>query len=268
MAARSIARIINAQPTQDGAGVSLFRSLGGQQLPDWNPFLLLDEIRSDDAADYIAGFPEHPHRGFETVTIMLEGKMRHRDNQGNEGVIESGGVQWMTAGRGIVHAEMPEQDAGKLWGFQLWVNLPAQHKMMTPRYQDIPARDIPTVRREGATLRLMAGELDGETGPVTDIVTHPTLIDLHLHGEVSLTLPERGFVYVYDGALQCGAQRVSAQQLALLSASGELTLTGDARALVVATGALNEPVARYGPFVMNTRAELMQAFEDFQAGKF
>lgn len=159
MSYRTITRIIKALPTKDGAGVSLFRSLGSQQLPEWNPFLLLDEIRSDVATDYIAGFPEHPHRGFETVTIMLEGKMRHRDNQGNEGVIESGGVQWMTAGRGIVHSEMPEQDAGKLRGFQLWVNLPAKHKMTAPRYQDIPAADIPVLQQEGATIRLMAGVL-------------------------------------------------------------------------------------------------------------
>lgn len=261
-------RILKAQPSRDGAGVNLMRSLGSQVLPDWNPFLLLDEIRSDEAADYIAGFPEHPHRGFETVTIMLEGKMRHRDSRGNEGLIESGGVQWMTAGSGLVHAEMPEQTSGRLWGFQLWVNLPAAHKMMAPRYQDIPAAEIPVIERPGASLRLMAGTLDGMTGPVRDIVSQPTLIDLALTDSVTLTLPTRSFVYVYEGELNAAGKTIPAQHLALLSDEGELTLSGKGKALVVGANALNEPVARYGPFVMNTREELMQAFEDYQGGRF
>lgn len=268
MSERTVTRIIRAQPTQDGAGVSLFRSLGSQQLPDWNPFLLLDEIRSDQANEYIAGFPEHPHRGFETVTIMLEGKMRHRDNQGNEGVIESGGVQWMTAGRGIVHSEMPEQESGELWGFQLWVNLPAEYKMIKPRYQDIPAKDIPVIDTRSSRIRLMAGKHDDEHGPVQSIVTNPTLMDVHLDGELRLQLPQRAFIYVYDGAINCGKTTIQTQHLALLSSTGELALTGKGRALVVATDPLHEPVARYGPFVMNTREQLMQAFEDYQAGRF
>ncbi|AFV00738.1 pirin family protein [Simiduia agarivorans] len=261
-------RILKAQPSRDGAGVNLMRSLGSQALPDWNPFLLLDEIRSDEAADYIAGFPEHPHRGFETVTIMLEGKMRHRDSRGNEGVIESGGVQWMTAGSGLTHAEMPEQTSGRLWGFQLWVNLPAEHKMMAPRYQDIPANAIPVIERPDAKLRLMAGELDGHTGPVTDIVSQPTLIDLSLTGDVTLNVPERSFVYVYQGEMNAAGKSIPAQHLALLSNEGALNLSGNGKALVVGANALHEPIARHGPFVMNTRAELLQAFEDYQNGVF
>jgi redox-sensitive bicupin YhaK (pirin superfamily) len=173
----------------------------------------------------------------------------------------------MTAGRGIVHSEMPEQQQGKLWGFQLWVNLPAEHKMMEPRYQDIPAADIPVVKRDDANIRVMAGKLDGHTGPVQDIVTHPVLLDVHLNGKVTLELPERGFLYVYEGAISCGAHTVQNQELGLLSNTGSVSLDGEGKALLVATDALDEPVARYGPFVMNTREELMQAFEDFQAGR-
>ncbi|MBB3169060.1 pirin family protein [Simiduia aestuariiviva] len=265
---KSIVKIIQAQPTQDGAGVKLFRSLGTHLLPELNPFLMLDEIRADEASDYLAGFPSHPHRGFETVTIMLDGKMRHRDSRGNEGVIESGGVQWMTAGSGIVHSEMPEQSEGRLWGFQLWVNLPAEHKMMSPRYQDIKAAEIPVVNFPGAQVRVMAGTVHNHTGPVTDIVTRPTLLDVHLDGELNLTLPPRTLLYVYEGALTIGEQTARAQQLAVLSEESSLTMTGNAKALVFGADVLNEPIARHGPFVMNTREQLMRAFEDYQSGQF
>ena len=187
---RSVVRLVRGEPTSDGAGVRLTRVIGGAALPQADPFLLLDEFGADDPDAYIAGFPDHPHRGFETVTYMLEGRMRHRDNKGHEGVLESGGVQWMTAGRGIVHSEMPEQRSGRMRGFQLWVNLPARDKMMAPRYQELAAERIPS------------------------------------------TMPAPGV-----------------------------------KATVIAGRPIGEPIARYGPFVMNTRAELEQAFADFQAGR-
>lgn len=264
---KQVIKLIDAQPTRDGAGVSLFRSLGTQRLPEANPFLMLDEIRADEASDYLAGFPDHPHRGFETVTIMLEGKMRHGDSRGNSGVIESGGVQWMTAGQGIVHSEMPEQESGRLWGFQLWVNLPAAHKMMAPRYQDIPAAQIPSVPMGDSTVRVMAGQVQGTRGPIVDIVTQPSLLDLHLADEIRLNLPRRSLLYVYQGSVQIGGLTVKAQQLALLSEEPELVVAGQGRALVFGAEPLNEPIARYGPFVMNSRDELNQAFLDYQQGR-
>lgn len=265
---RKVVKLINAVPAQDGAGVKLFRSLGNHQLPDLNPFLMLDEIRADQAEDYLAGFPNHPHRGFETVTIMLDGKMRHRDSRGNEGVIESGGVQWMTAGSGIVHSEMPEQVSGRLWGFQLWVNLPAAHKLMPPRYQDIPAQNIPTVQVDDAQIRVMAGTVGDREGPVQDIVTRPTLLDVALDGQTQLTLPPRALLYVYEGQLKIADTQVNTQQLAVLSEASDLHMTGKARALIFGAQPLHEPIARHGPFVMNRREELMQAFDDYQAGQF
>lgn len=264
---KKVLKMIKAQPAKDGAGVSLFRSLGNALLPDANPFLMLDEIRADEASDYLAGFPNHPHRGFETVTIMLTGKMRHKDSRGNEGVIESGGVQWMTAGSGIIHSEMPEQEAGRLWGFQLWVNLPSEHKMMPPRYQDIPAKDVPTVTSGTSTIRVMAGDVEGVSGPIKDIVTKPTLLDVSVEGELSLALPERALIYVYQGSLRIGTTDIATQHLALLSEGETAHLSGSGKALIFGAAALNEPIARYGPFVMNTRDELNQAFEDFQQGR-
>lgn len=264
---KNVVKVIKAQPAQDGAGVKLFRSLGTNLLPECNPFLMLDEIRADEASDYLAGFPNHPHRGFETVTIMLDGKMRHKDSNGNQGVIESGGVQWMTAGRGIIHSEMPEQTAGRLWGFQLWVNLPAAHKLMAPRYQDIPAAQIPNIKQGKSTVRIFAGELLGSQGPVRDIVTKPTLLDVYVEDEVSLPLPRRALVYVYEGDLLIGDKTVKQQHLALLSEESEVVLKGHGKCLVIAAEPLNEPIARHGPFVMNTREELFEAFEDYQQGK-
>ncbi|UTA48909.1 pirin family protein [Simiduia sp. 21SJ11W-1] len=265
---KRIVKTLAALPTKDGAGVSLYRSLGTHLLPELNPFLMLDEIRADEAADYLAGFPSHPHRGFETVTIMLEGKMRHKDSRGNEGVIESGGVQWMTAGSGIIHSEMPEQTEGKLWGFQLWVNLPAANKMMTPRYQDIPAKEIPTAIVDGAKVRVMAGTVGTTTGPVKDIVTRPSLLDVHLDGTTTLALPPRTLLYVYEGSITIGGKAVNEQHLAVLSDEPELSVTGKARFLVFGAEPMAEPIARHGPFVMNTREQLMAAFEDYQTGKF
>ena len=274
---REVVRKVRGQPTSDGAGVRLTRVIGTGALDSFDPFLLLDEFRSDDPNDYLAGFPDHPHRGFETVTYMLAGRMRHGDNQGNTGLLGPGSVQWMTAGRGIVHSEFPEQQEGLMWGFQLWVNLPRTDKMTAPRYQDIPAADVPEVELgPGARARVLVGSVGGTAGPVTDVATEPLYFDLQLDAGASYTavLPagHNVFAYVYSGEAQIGA-------VATVIARGELALTTHGVALPVTAGAegarlivvggrpLNEPVARYGPFVMNTVDELKQAFADYQAGR-
>ena len=276
---RLVTRIVAGQATSDGAGVKLFRVIGGQTLPDLDPFLLLDEFVSDDPDDYIGGFPEHPHRGFETVTYMLAGRMRHGDNQGNSGLLQAGSVQWMTAGRGILHAEMPEQENGLMWGFQLWVNLPARSKMMAPRYQDIPPAEIPALTTpDGSCMRVIAGHFHGASGPVQGIEAEPIYIDLELasHGTESITLPHghNAFVYCYQGAVSVSKSDptlVSHRQLAVLSPGDHVTLLAGAdgaRLIVVAGRPFGEPVARYGPFVMNTREELIQAVDDLRNGRF
>lgn len=274
-----VAGRLRGAPTSDGAGVRLTRVIGSPQLPDLDPFLLLDEFGTERAEDYIAGFPEHPHRGFETVTYMLDGRMRHRDNKGHEGLLVPGGVQWMTAGSGLVHSEMPEQEAGRMRGFQLWVNLPAKDKMTAPRYQEFGPERIPLVRpAEGVEVRVIAGEVDGVAGPIAQPATDPLYLDLALDAGRDWThlLPEghNAFVYVYEGALTVGegddARPLSAQELAVLGGGDVLRLRADVatRAIIVAGRPLREPVARHGPFVMNTREELMQAFVDFQEGRF
>ena len=275
--ARAVAHIVPGVAAQDGAGVRLKRSLGGPELQLFDPFLLLDEFRSDDASDYIAGFPDHPHRGFETVTYMLAGRMGHKDNQGNSGLLKPGGAQWMTAGRGIVHSEMPEQEDGLMWGFQLWVNLPAAQKMRSPRYQDIEPEDIPELDLEdGVHVRLVAGTLRGQEGAVRDIAVSPIYWDVHLDAGKGLaeTLPagHNAFIYVYEGAVSVGDRPVGTGEMALLTHGAQLNVqasNGDAaRFLVIAGKPIGEQVARYGPFVMNTREEIMQAFQDYQAGRF
>ena len=271
-----MARKVVGQPTSDGAGVKMTRVIGSQRLDHFDPFLLLDEFRSDDPDDYIKGFPDHPHRGFETVTYMLAGHMKHGDNQGNTGHLRPGSVQWMTAGRGIVHSEFPEQEDGLMWGFQLWVNLPATDKMTAPRYQDIPAEDIPGVQlAEGVSAKVVAGTIGGVTGPVTGVVTDPVYLDFALSEDTTWTIDlpagHNAFAYVYQGSATMGASRSFIQrgELALLSQGEQLSVTAvdDCRFLVVAGRPLNEPIARYGPFVMNTQAEIYKAFEDYQAGK-
>lgn len=273
---RQVMGIVPGVDAQDGAGVKLKRSLGGPRLQHFDPFLLLDEFRSDQAGDYIAGFPDHPHRGFETVTYMLAGKMRHRDNQGNSGLLESGGAQWMTAGRGIVHSEMPEQEDGLMWGFQLWVNLPSASKMTAPRYQDIDPKDIPQADLpNGGTVRVVAGEAAGVTGPVSDIAVKPLYLDVTLPAGASFeqVLPEdhNAFVYVFGGDLKIGETTAQLSDMALLT-GGDLVKAEagaeGARFLLIAGEPIGEPVARYGPFVMNTKDEIMQAFQDYQSGKF
>ncbi|MGH7013020.1 MAG: pirin family protein [Stellaceae bacterium] len=273
---RPVAQLVRGIPANDGAGVKLTRVIGSPALDSLDPFLLLDEIRSADGADYIGGFPEHPHRGFETVTYVLAGRMRHGDNKGNRGLLTPGSVQWMTAGRGIVHSEMPEQQDGLMWGFQLWVNLPAKDKMMPPRYQDIEPARIPEVALAGGgKVRVLAGTFDGVKGPVADIVTDPLLLDVVLGGtgEVLVPVPagHNGFAYVFDGEATVGelGTRVARGHVAVLGAGDAVWLAGGpGRVLLAAGKPLAEPVARYGPFVMNTPDEIRQAIADYQSGRF
>lgn len=275
-----VGRKLRGQPTSDGAGVRLTRVIGGAELPDLDPFLLLDEFGTDRAEDYIAGFPEHPHRGFETVTYMLDGRMRHKDNHGNEGVLVPGSVQWMTAGRGLVHSEMPEQQEGRMRGFQLWVNLPAREKMTEPKYQEFaPERIVQLQPAQGVQLKLIAGAIGDLRGPIVQPATEPVYIDIALAAgagwEYDLPEGHNVFVYVYEGGVEIGdgqdARAVDAQELAVLSGGQRLKLRDlgrDSRLILVGGRPLREPVARYGPFVMNTKQEVMQAFVDFQEGKF
>ena len=273
---RAVTLTVAGQPTSDGAGVKLTRVIGTQGLGQLDPFLLLDEFRSDQPEDYIGGFPDHPHRGFETVTYMLAGRMRHQDSTGHGGVIEAGGVQWMTAGSGIVHSEMPEQEDGLLWGFQLWINLPAAEKMKAPSYQEFA--NVPEEALEdGGSIRVIAGKTGrGTEGPVAGITTDPLYLDVTLPpgAPFSEAIPAaaNAFVYVYGGALVIGESE------ALLK--GHLGVLGEgerieARAgedganfLLLAARPLGEPMARGGPFVMNTREEVEQAFRDFNDGTF
>jgi redox-sensitive bicupin YhaK (pirin superfamily) len=272
---REVANLVDAQPTIEGAGVRLRRALGSRALSMLDPFLLLDEIHSENPDDYIRGFPTHPHRGFETVTYVLDGAMEHRDSMGNHGHLGPGSAQWMTAGHGIVHSEMPQQEKGRMWGFQLWVNLPAANKMIHPRYQDIaPARVVETTV-DDAAVRLVAGEIDGRRGPVEGIVTAPEMLDVELppRGSMRRALPatHNAFVYVIGGSVEIGAARtsVAAGQLAVLGAGELLALRsqGGARMLCLAGRPIGEPVARYGPFVMNSEDELRQAIDDYRAGR-
>jgi len=274
---RSIVTTRRAVPTTDGAGVRLHRSIGSFQLDNVDPFLLLDEFRSDDAKDYIRGFPSHPHRGFETVTYMLAGAMAHADSEGNSGELKSGDIQWMTAGRGIIHSEMPRQEDDLMWGFQLWVNLPASHKMIAPRYQDIPAERVPEVRTPHATVRVLAGTFGKATGPVEGIVTEPLYLDVQLGpgAKETFDLPSEhaSFVYVFEGTATVGtgeeARLLGTRVLGVLSQGAKLTVSSGRRAtrfLLLAAKPLREPIARYGPFVMNTHEELRQAFDDYRHG--
>jgi redox-sensitive bicupin YhaK (pirin superfamily) len=278
---RPVRRVVRGMPTSDGAGVKLRRVIGQPQLPDLDPFLLLDEFGTDKAEDYIAGFPDHPHRGFETVTYMLDGRMRHRDNHGNEGVLVPGSVQWMTAGRGLVHSEMPEQQEGRMRGFQLWLNLPGREKMTAPRYQEFGPERIPTAYPSpGAVVKVIAGHVGEVSGPIQQPATDPTYLDVALEpgATFSQVLPEEhaAFLYVFEGSVKAGASEVKTHELAVLGEGREIRLTGitagadgkSARAILVAGRPLREPVAKYGPFVMNTNEELHQAFADYQTGKF
>ena len=276
---RPVNRIVRGTPASDGAGVRLNRVIGTQLVPDIDPFLMLDEFRSDQAGDYIAGFPDHPHRGFETVTYMLAGRMRHQDNHGHSGSLVPGSVQWMTAGRGIVHSEMPEQEDGLMWGFQLWVNLPARDKMCEPRYQEFPPESIPVVRpNEDVEFRLIAGDLLGQRGPVQGIATAPLYWDITLAANtrymVDTPTSHQAFLYVFQGDAVVGPNgrhNAASGQMAVLGSGNTIELQAGpqgARLLLIAGRPLREPVARYGPFVMNTPAEIQQAFVDYREGRF
>lgn len=276
--AREVERLVAGQPTSDGAGVKLNRVLTQNLQRRLDPFLMLDHFGTDNPDDYIAGFPDHPHRGFETITYMLNGRMRHRDSAGHEGLISDGGVQWMTAGRGVIHSETPEQNAGRMAGFQLWLNLPARDKMREPWYRDIAGAEVPEFERDGVTVRVIAGASHGVAGAVQRDATEPLYLDLQLPAgarfEQPLPAEHNAFVYVYEGALrfESGCQVPSGRMAILANTPGSdgVRLTaGDAptRALLIAGKPLNEPITQYGPFVMNTEAELVQAVRDFQAGR-
>jgi hypothetical protein len=279
---RTVARQILPEPTMEGAGVRLKRLIAGRQI-DWiDPFLLLDHFGSDDPADFVKGFPMHPHRGIETVTYLVHGEIDHRDTTGSAGTLRAGGVQWMTAGGGLLHEEMPRKGDGKLDGFQLWVNLPAKQKMSRPRYQEFDASHIPEVRRnDGTTVKVIAGESDGVRGPVREIAMQPTYLDVHLAPGARFEQPipqgHSAFAYLYKGEARLGIDATGngtdmiGPKLAILSdGDAFVAQAGDAGAqfLLVSGAPTKEPIARYGPFVMNTRAEIAQAVNDLNNGTF
>ena len=276
--ARGVERVIAGQYVMDGAGVKINRVLTNTLQRRLDPFLMLDAFGSEEAGDYIAGFPEHPHRGFETVTYMLAGRMRHRDSAGNEGLVTDGGVQWMTAGRGVIHSEMPEQNEGLMEGFQLWLNLPAKDKMMAPWYRDIPNEQVPRFTLDsGATVQVIAGESHGVAGAVQREGTEPLYLDIELPEgavfEQALLAGHNAFIYVFRGEAIVGGKGVPQTRMAIFdNAEGAdgvvIKAAKPTRLLLIAGRPLKEPIAQYGPFVMNTQAELHQAVEDFRSGKF
>jgi redox-sensitive bicupin YhaK (pirin superfamily) len=276
MSKRIVQGIIRAMPASDGAGVKLMRSLGQSNAARLDPFLMLDCFSSEEASDYIAGFPAHPHRGFETVTYMLDGHMRHEDHLGNVGELRSGGAQWMTAGRGIIHSEMPQQESGRMRGFQLWINLPAAEKMKPAGYRDIQADEIPVAELPGGgKVKVVAGTSQGVTGPIDGVSTQPLMIDVDLPAGQSFTqaLPEghNAFVYVYEGNLAIAGQLLSMHQAGVLSPGAEVDISapeGPVKFLMLAGRPLREPVVQYGPFVMTSREEIEQAIHDYQSGTF
>ncbi len=270
---RTIINIIDGVETSDGAGVKLRRIIGGPDLNMLDPFLLFDEFGSDNPDDYIAGFPPHPHRGFETITYMLNGKFKHKDSAGNEGLLTDGSVQWMTAGRGVIHSEMPEKTDGLARGFQLWLNLPKKLKMIDPSYNDIPSNKIPEVNFEHGKVRIISGEYKNIKGPGQPH-TGMNYFDVELNQSENIEIPLddywNTFVYVYSGEAIVAGQRVRQGQLAILSEKGQLNFisngTSVLKCIVVSGEPINESVARGGPFVMNTKAEVLQAFNDYQNG--
>ena len=276
MSIRTLQRVIPSVPASDGAGVKLRRSLGASQLARHDPFLMLDEFYSDDPSDYLAGFPSHPHRGFETVTYMLDGHMQHQDSGGNTGDLGPGDVQWMSAARGLVHSEMPQQTEGRMRGFQLWLNLPAADKMNPPAYRDIPAESIPVVPVEQGLVKVIAGRFDGTAGAVEGGATDPHYWDLRLEPgavfEAGVPADYNAFLYAYEGEVNVGEVGMPLPHRAagLLSGGDAVRLQAGpegARVLLLAGKPIGEPVVQYGPFVMNTREEIEQAIADFQAGE-
>ena len=277
-AIREVVATTPGVPATDGDGVRMTRVIGSPELNMLDPFLLLDAFESDQPQDYIGGFPSHPHRGFETVTYLLAGRMRHKDNAGNEGVIEPGGVQWMTAGKGIIHSEMPEQANGLLMGFQLWVNLPAKAKMSEPGYQEYPPAQTPLeVRENGTEVRVIAGTTsEGTSGVVKNEFVYPTYLDVSLPAGQSFTqavnASDNTFLFVIDGEVESGMHgtTLGRRMLGILGEGDSVTVKtrAGARFLLVSAQPLNEPVARGGPFVMNTKEEIMQAFDDYRHNRF
>jgi redox-sensitive bicupin YhaK (pirin superfamily) len=273
---RTVVRVTRGMPAEDGAGVKLTRLIGTPDLPDIDPILMLDNFGSDDPKSYIAGFPPHPHRGFETISYMIAGSMRHKDNKGGEGLITDGGVQWMTAGRGVVHSEMPAQTSGTMFGFQLWLNLPAKEKMRSPWYRDIPAAEIPQFDAgAGTTVKLIAGRWNAHAGPAPERATEPFIADVSVPAQSAVAIPipsgHAAFAYVIEGKAKLGTRELVRGDLGILSEGGELSVvtgTESARILIVAAKPIREPIAKYGPFVMNTQDELRQAFSDYQRGAF
>ncbi len=275
--ARSVEALHVGQATSDGAGVMLTRVLTQALQRRLDPFLMLDAFGSDNPDDYIAGFPDHPHRGFETVTYMIAGRMRHRDSAGHEGLLENGGVQWMTAGRGVVHSEIPQQEEGVMEGFQLWLNLPGKDKMIAPWYQDFAAADLPRfVSDAGAEVIVIAGQSHGLKGAVTREASAPLYLDIHLPAGAAfsqLLPPEHNaFVYVYRGAVHIAGSEVPRQRMAILANDlqadhVDIVAREEARVLLIAGRPLNEPIAQYGPFVMNTEQEIYQALSDYRDGR-
>ncbi len=274
---RRIERQIAGRATSDGAGVKLTRVLTQDLQRRLDPYLMLDAFGSDDPDDYIAGFPDHPHRGFETITYMLSGRMLHRDSAGHEGLLEGGGVQWMTAGRGVIHSEIPQQQDGRMEGFQLWLNLSSRDKMSAPWYRDFTADELPKfVTPGGVAITVIAGGSHGVSGAVTRDVTAPLFLDVHLGAGSRFAQPlpagHNAFVYVYRGAVTIAGQPVSAQRMAILANDAQtdgvvIEADGDARVLLIAGQPLGEPIAQHGPFVMNTQQEIAQAVADFRAGR-
>ncbi|HEX2113609.1 MAG TPA: pirin family protein [Alphaproteobacteria bacterium] len=272
---RSVVKVVRGRAASDGAGVKLTRVIGQPALPDLDPFLMLDEFRSDDASDYMAGFPDHPHRGFETVTYMLAGRMRHGDHKGNVGLLRPGSVQWMTAGRGIVHSEMPEQENGLMWGFQLWVNLPAKDKMIEPRYQEFAPEAIPEATIDGVGVRVIAGRFGDVEGPVRAVATEPLYLDIALSPNAAVDVPvtsgHAAFAYVFKGAVEIAGRRVQRGELAVIGDGTAVSIRAGAEAgrlILLAGRPLREPIAKYGPFVMNTPQQIREAIADFSEGRF
>ncbi|MDX9844622.1 MAG: pirin family protein [Aquabacterium sp.] len=274
---RTVEQLIVGHPTSDGAGVKLTRVLTQQLQRRLDPYLMLDAFGSDNPDDYIAGFPDHPHRGFETITYMIAGRMLHRDSAGHEGLLENGGVQWMTAGRGVIHSEIPQQEDGVMEGFQLWLNLPGKDKMSAPWYRDFAAADLPRFKTaQGVDVTVIAGESHGVTGAVTREASAPTYLDVHLPAgsrfAQTLVPGHNAFVYVYRGEARVGDTAVPVQRMAILRNEAEadgvvIEASTETRLLLIAGQPLNEPIAQYGPFVMNTQQEIYQAVNDFRAGR-
>lgn len=279
---RAVDRVVRGIATSDGAGVKLTRVLTQNLQRRLDPFLMLDAFGTDSKDDYIGGFPDHPHRGFETITYMLAGRMRHRDSAGNEGLLQNGGAQWMVAGAGVVHSEMPEQEDGRMEGFQLWLNLPAADKMTAPWYRDMPADAIPTVALDnGGTVRVLAGASHGVTGAVTRPVTEPVYLDVHLPAgkqfRQALPAGHNAFVYVYRGEVSIGEGSekavIESQRMGVLDNAANadgvvVSAESDAHFLLIAGQPLGEPIAQYGPFVMNTQEQIYQTLADFRDGRF